>query len=371
MEALPANDEGMPGESDEFIASYLGKHIPRYLMEKYKAAHKTLREDMGKLIKINERITRTTADLDALSQGRTPPGTRPFRIPFNCVELDEPLSNDDVEISLSIPAGTTIRMAKEILHIFTLKKNKEWDKQMSLVQQSTLQAAVTLDKFVGKCSESASSHATALNSLGISLPPGLSDVATVSRDRIVALYVDTVNSVAEQMVKSADAKAAKEAQEQKILDEVARRDPAEHLENAINQVISKRFSKGPKKKKRVTIDNAGLAQGAHPGDAVTFNEIPAAPKAKPKSKSKPKNKVPSKPQPSDSSKGNKGGKSKGKGKSKDKGKGKSKGSGKGKSKDIPAASGKGNRWKDWQQESPYGGKGGKSKGKGKGSRQWW
>ena len=68
-------------------------------------------------IRILERISKLTRDIDELGNGNTPAGFKPFSLRYECVGLDEPLSIVEQKFECIVPAGTSAREAFKIVHI--------------------------------------------------------------------------------------------------------------------------------------------------------------------------------------------------------------------------------------------------------------
>ena len=132
------------------IQSVAGGKLADPLLKRVTLVAKKLQDDMYKLTQAKKRKEKIVGDFDALCAGRYPPGVRPFK----CIEdklLDRiDYANNDKVLSVSIPAGKSLREAKMMIHLATTKWMKEIDKISITSSVSELSEAVQYKVFEKK-----------------------------------------------------------------------------------------------------------------------------------------------------------------------------------------------------------------------------
>ncbi|CAL1145492.1 unnamed protein product [Cladocopium goreaui] len=117
---------------------------------------------------------------------------------------------------------------------------KRQEKQQKVTKEyvQTLQESTSFEKFMASAHQPEDEHVKALQSLGLTLPPGLSNTSQVRKDQALKLYLAMVNKIAEKKVDS-DKAAERELKEQAKLREAIRaKDPKDHFESAVKQALS-------------------------------------------------------------------------------------------------------------------------------------
>ena len=350
----------------------LGKDLCPEIARAIKKATLDLANDIDRLQKTNARLKKAIADLETLGRGNLPHDVRKVSMPFETVHLDRCRVPEDETIAVFIPAGTTMREKKQLIHLTLTQALRSIDRDIIDLQREDLRNSTTKSVFVAQCMAANSTQDEQWNDLDLKIED--EDVRGMSADvleaKCIIIYQRTVaKAVEKKKQESIQFDKLSKSRDSK-LQEVLKKPPQDHLLDAIDNRIALKM-KG--KKITNTVDHAGLflktidrtmAVDLEASDIAPF--VPS-----------PKNGRAPKSSPSAG-----GGKGRGKGKGDKEGtKGKAKGKGKGKDLAWDPKKPKPTSWptQPTQQaqkglKGPKGGKGfvkggDKGKGKGKGKKK--
>ena len=96
------------------------------------------------------RLEKMESEVKELNEGRWPKSVKPFRLKFECTELDQPLSGQETTFTFTVKANETRRQANEILHLFVMVTNKAIDVETTIAQIKELETKHSCDNFL-KC----------------------------------------------------------------------------------------------------------------------------------------------------------------------------------------------------------------------------
>ena len=147
--------------------------------------------------------------------------------------------------------------------------HKKIDLEVTKEYVQTLQESTSFEKFMVSAHQPEDDHVKALQSLGLTLPPGLSNTSQVSKDQALKLYLAMVNKIAEKKVDS-DKAAERELKEQAKLREAIRaKDPKDHFESAVKQALSNMAKK--QVDPRVDYSKAAASR-CNPAECIDWNK---------------------------------------------------------------------------------------------------
>ena len=224
----------------DLVQKTLGASLPSMLLSSMRQIVRSFTDKIEKLQRAMKRQEKQQKDLATLLGGHYPPGVRPFT-PGSEPELDNSFSESvqqELRLEVVIPQGSTRKRALEIMHIHMASFHKKIDLEVTKEYVQTLQEPTSFEKFMVSAHQPEDEHVKALQSLGLTLPPGLSNTSQVSKDQALKLYLAMVNKIAEKKVDS-DKAAERELKEQAKLREAIRaKDPKDYFESAVKQALS-------------------------------------------------------------------------------------------------------------------------------------
>jgi len=194
--------EGANDEDDALIRKVFGSNLPAKIFTEVKGVVKKFATAIGKLSRAVTRQRKAQQDLGELKEGKYPPGVRPY-IPGTFVGLQSPLglaSEDDYVVEVVLPRGITRHEAMAKVHLAAATFYKHVDLELLEDYVKELKAQTDYEAFISEACLPASRHHTALQSLGITLPPGLEAPTRVTKEKALELYMGVVNKLAENKV---------------------------------------------------------------------------------------------------------------------------------------------------------------------------
>lgn len=226
--------------SDEaLIDRIFGSALPAKVFQEVKQVVRKFATAIGKLSRAVTRRDKARRDIDELKEGRYPPGVRPY-LPGSLVGLQSPLelaSDRDYTLVVQLPQGITRQDAMAKVHLAAATFYKEVDKEMLDEYVDELKAQTDYDAFVAEACAPASRHHTAVQSLGITLPPGLEAPVRVSKEKALELYVGVINRLAEEKIQRENEEQKKRTEKQKLKQAVENANPRDLFDQAVRQVL--------------------------------------------------------------------------------------------------------------------------------------
>eukprot|EP00435_Cladocopium_sp_Y103_P020409 s306_g5.t1 len=267
-------EQNRPESSQADLAQkVLGASLPSMLLSSMRQVVRSFTDKIEKLQRAIKRQEKQQKDLATLLGGHYPPGVRPFT-PGSEPELDNGFSGSvqqEFRLEVIIPQGTTRKKALEIMHIHMASFHKKIDLEVTKEYVQNLQEATSFEKFMAPAHQPEDAHVKALQSLGLTLPPGLSNTSQVSKDQALKLYLALVNRIAEKKVDS-DKAAERELKEQTKLREAIRaKDPKDHFESAVKHALTNMAKK--QVDPRVDYAQAAAVQ-RNPADYIDWSKKP-------------------------------------------------------------------------------------------------
>eukprot|EP00974_Lingulodinium_polyedra_P057659 5549920-Lingulodinium_polyedra.AAC.1 len=108
------------------------------------------------LIKTTHRLEQNVEHIEKLKSNIIPAGCAPFKLAFTTPELDTRVSADMLNQDFHIPEGSTFREAKELLHIWKLRADKQLDVAMMKTRVAELKVLTRMDSFIDGCTHESS-----------------------------------------------------------------------------------------------------------------------------------------------------------------------------------------------------------------------
>ncbi len=209
-------DPDLSAEKPCAITKVLGK-LPRDVLMNIKSVVTTLESKLQKMLNVNERLQKTKDKIEMINKDTLPPGVRPFKLPVNVKEYDELLPSQlSRGLDIKFKPGTTIRKAREIVHIQVAKFQLLCEEEV--LKHELTNARPFLDKttFLNNCCQTSveqSSEVAALRSL-LGLPTDEEDqqesLNQVTRAKASQLYAEVFEAAAKK--RAADRKKTEDAQ---------------------------------------------------------------------------------------------------------------------------------------------------------------
>ena len=226
--------------SDEaLIDRIFGSTLPAKVFAEVKLVVKKFAAAIGKLSRAVARKDKASSDLEELVEGRYPAGVRPF-IPGTFVGLQSPLnaaSEFEHRIEVVLPQGITRQEALAKVHLAAATFYKRVDLEILDEYVQDLKTQTAYEAFVAEACAPASRHHTAVQSLGISLPPGLEAPVQVSKEKALELYMGLVNQLAEAKLQKEAEEEKKKTNKQKLKEAVENANPRDLFDQAVRQVL--------------------------------------------------------------------------------------------------------------------------------------
>lgn len=231
--------EGANDEDDALIRKVFGSNLPAKIFTEVKGVVKKFATAIGKLSRAVTRQRKAQQDLGELKEGKYPPGVRPY-IPGTFVGLQSPLglaSEDDYVVEVVLPRGITRHEAMAKVHLAAATFYKHVDLELLEDYVKELKAQTDYEAFISEACLPASRHHTALQSLGITLPPGLEAPTRVTKEKALELYMGVVNKLAENKVQQKTEEDKRALQKQKLKEAIENANPRDLFDQAVRQVL--------------------------------------------------------------------------------------------------------------------------------------
>eukprot|EP00434_Breviolum_minutum_P044734 symbB.v1.2.039995.t1/scaffold6922.1/size14591/1 len=231
--------EGANDEDDALIKKVFGSNLPAKIFAEVKGVVKKFATAIGKLSRAVTRQRKAQQDLGELRDGKYPPGVRPY-IPGTFVGLQSPLglaSEDDYVVEVVLPRGITRHEAMAKVHLAAATFYKHVDLELLEDYVKELKAQTDYEAFISEACLPASRHHTALQSLGITLPPGLEAPTRVTKEKALELYMSVVNKLAENKVQQKTEEDKRAFQKQKLKEAIENANPRDLFDQAVRQVL--------------------------------------------------------------------------------------------------------------------------------------
>jgi len=316
-----------------------------------------LQHDVQTLQKSIVKVTKLQKDIDKLKLLQDIPGYARFSVPALSPHWLQPYVQEETNLTLTIPSGTSYVEAKKLMHFFHLTNLPRLELDFTEKRRDACKISTKKSTFVDNCVAEVSVYNSAISRLGIDLE-GQDVTVTGTNEKNVAVHASkiwqtTIDRLAVELIKKDKKEAAELEKKKTVIDTLAKKKPADWLAEAIDARIRKGKNRGTLVMDGYAINptevaSDTLAAGSAPNDeeiksliveqpkngktpggtrGSANNPKTPGPKAKAKPKAKPK-KPESKPPNATEQKGKgkgqgQGGPSKGKGKGKGKNKGKS------------------------------------------------
>jgi hypothetical protein len=322
-------------------------------------------------------IEKMEANIELCSKGTTPPQCKPFALPFECDEWDEPLGKNEAAAKLIVPAGEedTFEMVARRLHMESTASKLILTRMVEGRRLDRLKEEASLDNFIAACSVVSAQEKETMEKLARGLKAGdageFPNFDVEIKDACVKCYRAQLRSIAVENLKTMADKKKQKEKEERALEAAALLPVEEVVKRGLKELLK---NKPGKKKAQYDTESQVL-------DFAKFLNISAATgdalrglgkeQLEPKNELTPgggrgQNAAPNTGKGKSEGKGSTKTQSKGKGKRKNPKGEKNKGKGKGQPKDAEKGKGKG------KSKSKDGGKGGKNEstnGGGKGKKQ--
>ena len=191
------------------------------------------------LQRVNQRIAANKEAINLLAQQKMPSGSKPFAIGFESPLWDTEVLDRESVHNFTLPAGISLRDAKERLHYWHMAEQRKFDGQLlehqrALLRQQTKQKSV-VDEVLA--------HHAALRSpleeldLDLDIHDDLLELQNKQtwetlQARTAALYTLTVTEAAKAKKLKLDQKAKHEEKKQAVMEEVAKISPQELLKQS-------------------------------------------------------------------------------------------------------------------------------------------
>lgn len=377
----------------ELIEKELSDSFSPELKKEIKKASLTLSAKIDSLQKTNCRIQKLNEEIEMLERNTLPKGCKPVPVSFETPFLDSDTSKTEATYTLTIPAGTTARKSKEIVHMFAQCAMRRIDVEIAGKQRDKLRLETRRSEFVDRCMVPHDTKAQQWQDLDLILEEDEVEIHGVNKVKLTAhlqvIYKKCIDQAAQTKLKQEHLATQQGKAKAALLEKLLAKTPEEHINMAIDKRVqealkSQRGKGGKPHQQQEPVNYSGLFLASQldpalgPEDIekfVTTSKNGVTPSKGGGNGAKGKAKGKGKEQGSASDKGGKGGKNKYKRKenqqatAENNAKGKN-GKGKGKSKNKRSASAKGAKGSGKGADSG-GKKGGKDgKGKGKGKQRW-
>ena len=229
-------------QSLESIASMLDKvKLPALVHKNLKSIHAQLSKNAIRLQKANQRLQKVDDSIAALTHEKVPNNCKPYKLPFECPELDDACYGEKTLLTLELPAGATFRQAKIAVYYWGVLQEFKLDKALNQKQIDNLKASASYDTYMKECKQTYEEYAEAIQSSTLSAPPGLFENQAKDVEQIANLmFKSTVEKIALTQIEKKKELSKKQANEEKFVEQLLRRDPVERFGDAVEHVLLKR-----------------------------------------------------------------------------------------------------------------------------------
>ena len=278
----PRSDTNEGDDDESLITRIMGKSLPSKVMQEIKEVVKKFSVLINKLSHATSRLQKMKKDRDALAASTYLAGVRPFAASTEA-GYDEPLKaavEEDCTWTVTIPKNSSRKDAARIVHLAAAQFQKTVEVEVLEDHVQSLKKAMDYTAFSLEAMAPATKHHTLVQSLGISLPPGLQAPVAISKEKATELYIAMVNRLAMEKA-AAEEKQAKEKKEQDKLKEAVRNaHPKDLFDRAVRQAMAESSAKDMDH--RVDYVKAHIESKAVE-ECIDFDQKP-----KPKPQAKPK-----------------------------------------------------------------------------------
>ena len=147
--------------------------LPADVHSRIRAVHQRLVSNVMKLQKSCARVHKLRESIALLEADKIPNNVKPYKLGFECSDLDDCVYGEDKTLTLKIRAGQTFRQVKHFLYYWSVSRGLEVDVELNSKQVENQTAAENYATFVAECCGPSTEHATAISDLCIPLPLGL------------------------------------------------------------------------------------------------------------------------------------------------------------------------------------------------------
>ena len=242
-------------ELESLVSPEISKHIKRVTLE--------LSDKIYALQRTKSRLEKAEEEVRLLEEKRLPNGVRRVPIPFETPLLESPVG-EDVEFTIRIPAGTSLREAKSMVHFAALSAQKKLDLKVVSLQREELRKITRKDVFVTKGLEAFRQQAHNWSVLDLDLEDDEADVRGISETNLTAklhtIYKKTVDKIAADVKRKADAEDRSRISRANLVAQLSRTPPADLLNQAIDDRIAAvaNLRKPKKKQQQQCVNSAAL-----------------------------------------------------------------------------------------------------------------
>lgn len=209
------------------------KHIASLAREYDKHLRKFLA--MGNLMyKFDKEVQEMKA-----TYGHYPPVTKPWRAPYDLVELDEELegvADGEVTLSITIPQGSTRRQAMERVYFFATVTNKEIMSGAVKKHYAAMEEKTTRKWFFEVCNSYESEIGLVHLKLDSPIPASYDSESLLKK--IEEHYARIVMNIEDEKKQEAKAKEVQSEREKKKEQELLNSDPANLLDSLIQKRVA-------------------------------------------------------------------------------------------------------------------------------------
>jgi hypothetical protein len=249
--ALENPDATMGTEVYKIVRAELDK-VPETAVKHFQKQAVELTQRIQQLQRCIQRHDSVAQDIVTLRENRVPKGMRAYHVAFECVHLDTMSLESPLTSKVEIPAGTTLRKAKEQLWFAFNQKIKEIDALIIDRQLDEHKQFCIKSNFVTRCANLPHDRVKSCSILCIPEEDDNNTTFGMSTDALEAkatiIYHKTVDREANAKI-SRDRLAADAAKKKdKVVEELLARKPADWLEATIEkkavQILSKKGKGG-------------------------------------------------------------------------------------------------------------------------------
>ena len=260
--------------------------LPQDSLRRVKKLATELLSDLTNLRKTTDRIKKHDNNNEVYGKNLLPNDVKRFRVGFECAELDLPWQTEAYSFRIDVPAGTSMRATKELLHRKHLEYQELVDTAVAKKRQETLQVKVRRQSFISQCTGIVTSHRDIRSELGLPLDEEDKGLWSHSdrnmEEKALQVWKSTVDRFVVATSKLKEAASTSLKNKQNLVDRLHDKTPATLFDDAVDARVEQKFKelkkkqgKGRSKGEEFSVDTSKLFlakasnPNADPTDLIT------------------------------------------------------------------------------------------------------
>jgi hypothetical protein len=240
----------------ENLVGNMKKKMPKIQHAHIQKTATDLKNNIAKHLKTKDRSDKLEKDLLIIRSGRTPTGSAPHKIPYEHEFSDTPWSDQEDEIKLTIPPGTTIRQVRSMMYFKNLETCKQADFNIEKKKLDMLKPSISYKDFINHCTICPTDR-DEFKDMGLDIPEDLFENANMEHEMVElarALYKQILENIAVDRKKES-VRIEKLAKNREAIEaQAGNLKPEEVLTGAVRQVL---------REDKVVVQSAGKGGGGY------------------------------------------------------------------------------------------------------------